>query len=141
MHQQVRTSIRDSGGDAARGTLDEESLVRILKLLKPKNLRSAGRVQGESGGQFVFSIDHADGDNAADREARDILRGDGYEADAFEVRSFVLKHQKGALLACIESLEEELGEPVIEVYVLAADGNAKVPVQLVTRSMLETPLP
>ena len=141
MHQQVRTSIRSSGGDAARGTPGEESIVKILKELKPKNLQSAGRVQGEGGGEFVFSIDHADGDNHADVEARDILRDAGYEADVYEVRSFDLKHKEGSLLACIESLEAELDEPVIEVYVLAAEGNAKVPVQLVTRKMLEKPLP
>ena len=140
MHQQVRTSIRISGGDAARGTLGDESLVKILKELKPRNLQSAGRVQGERGEEFIFSIDHADGDNHADIEARDLLRDAGYEADAFEVGSFILRHKEGALLQCIEELEKE-GAPVIEVYVLAAEGKGKVPVQLVTRKMLEKPLP
>jgi hypothetical protein len=138
MHQQVRCSIRKASTDAGFRALEEESLVDILTLLKGKNLRSAGRMRpgGEGGGEFVFSVHHDEGDDTADEEARDILRGADYEADVFKVRHFVLNHREGALLDCIERLEAEMQEPVIEVHVLAAERKGKVPVQLVTRSML-----
>ena len=48
----------------------------------------------------------------------------------------ILDHHGGALLRAIEELEADKGEPVIEVYVGAAERNGKIPVQLVTRSML-----
>jgi hypothetical protein len=138
MHQQVRCSIQRTRGDVARGTLDEESLVDILTLLKGKNLRSAGRIHpgGDRGGEFVFSVDHREGDDTADQEARDILIGEGFAAEVYPVEHFVLKHEEGALLECIKRVEAKMNEPVIEVYVLAAERNGKVPVQLVTRSML-----
>jgi hypothetical protein len=137
MHQQVRCSIRNAGGDAERGALDEGSLVDILTLLRGMNLRSAGRLHPDGGGgEFVFSIQHAEGDDHADEEARDILKGNDFEAEVYKVRSVILNHREGALLASIKRLEAELNEPVIEVYVLAAEPNGKIPVQLVTRSML-----
>ena len=64
MHQQVRCLIRSALGDSARATLDEESLVNILTLLQGTNLRSAGRVHGDGGGEFVFSVRHRPHDDA-----------------------------------------------------------------------------
>jgi len=140
MHQQVRCLIRKAAqDDAARAVLDEESLVEILTLLSGTQLRSAGRVHadGDGGGEFVFSVQHAKGDDAADQKARDLLRGEDYEAEVYKVKSFDLNHKEGALLESIRIVEAEMGEPVIEVYVAAAEPNRKIPVQLVTRSMLE----
>jgi hypothetical protein len=145
MHQQVRTSIKQassdgSGGALGAGSLAEGSLVEVLTLLQGKNLQSAGRANRGGGGEFVFSIQHDDGDDTADTDAREILKAEKYKADVYAVRPFLLDHREGALLECIQSLEAELGEPVIEVYVLAADPNGQVPVQLVTASMLKHPL-
>ena len=69
MQQQVRTSIKRRRSDGSREALDEESLVDILTLLSGKNLRSAGRMHIGADGEFVFSIQHAEGDDTADREA------------------------------------------------------------------------
>ena len=54
----------------------------------------------------------------------------------FKVRDFILDHRGGTLLERIEAVEAEMSEPVIEMYVGAAERNGKIPVQLVTRSML-----
>jgi hypothetical protein len=142
MHQQVRTSIKNSRSDVSGVMPDEGSLVDVLTLLQGKNLRSAGRLNRGGGGgeEFVFSIQHDDGDDTADTDAREILKAEKYKADVYKVRSFVLDHREGALLECIKGLEAELDEPVIEVYVLAAEPNGQVPVQLVTPSMLKHPL-
>lgn len=137
MHQQVRVLIRKAMTDGLGAKHDEESLVEILTLLKGKNLRSAGRIDPTGGGEFVFSVHHAKGDDTADEEARDILRDMDYQADVYQVRPFVLDDREGTLLECIERIEAELQEPVIEVHVLTAEKNRKVPVQLVTRSMLD----
>jgi hypothetical protein len=137
MHQQVRMSIRTTQSDAFRGMAEVESLVNILTLLSGKNLRSAARTRSDDRGEeFVFSVQHVDGDDTADEEACDILRGEGYEAEVFKVRDYIVSHREGSLLERIKELEAELNEPVIEVYVGAAERNNKIPVQLVTRSML-----
>jgi hypothetical protein len=135
MHQQVRCLIRSTSGDTARATLDEESLVEILTLLSGTQLRSAGRVHADGGGEFVFSVDHRPGDDGADNDARDILQD--YGAKVYKVEHVILDHREGALLRAITELEAARNEPVIEVYVAAAERNGKIPVQLVTRSMLE----
>ena len=57
MHQQVRCVIKQQS-DGTRGELEEASLVEILKLLSGTNLRSAGRVHADGGGEFVFSVQH-----------------------------------------------------------------------------------
>jgi hypothetical protein len=136
MHQQVRCLIRSSQDDSARGALDEESLVKILSLLKGMNLRSAGRVHGDGGGEFVFSVRHRPHDDTPDQQACDILTGNDYEARVLPVESFDLDDKEGALLAFIQSVEGKKGEPVIEVHIGSAERNGKVPVQLVTQSML-----
>ena len=79
---------------------------------------------------------HDDGDDTADEKARNILNGEGYEAEVFQVRYCVLEDREGALLECIESTAAEMKEPVIEVHVLTAEPDRRVPVQIVTRSML-----
>ena len=137
MHQQVRCSIRRADSDADFGRLDEESLADILTLLQATNLRSAGRLRPDDGGEkFVFSVDHRPGDDTADQKARDILIGAGFEANVFQVEHFDLAHHGGTLLEAINEIEAKWSEPVIEVHVGAAERNGKVPVQLVTRSML-----
>jgi hypothetical protein len=137
MHQQVRVLIRATESDGTRGELVEKSLVDILALLSGENLRSAGRTRLDGGDEeFVFSVQHSGGDNTADEKARDLLRNKNYDAQLIQVRSFVLNHREGSLLECIKDLEDELHEPVVEVYVGAAERNNKIPVQLVTRSML-----
>ena len=137
MHQQVRTLIRATQSDGTRGAVVEKSLVDILTLLSGTNLRSAGRTRLDEGDEeFVFSVDHAEGDDTADKKALDLLRDKNYEARLVRVRNFVLNHREGSLLECIKGLEAEMNEPVIEVYVGAAERNNKIPVQLVTRSML-----
>ena len=143
MHQQVRTSIKKALGEGSGEARGAQSLVDVLTLLQGMNLQSAGRLNPErgDGGEFVFSIQHEDGDDSADKNARDSLKAWKYKAEAYEVRHFLLEHREGALLECIRELEKELREPVIEVYVLAADPNGPVPVQLVTASMLKRPLP
>ena len=130
MHQQVRCLIRSALGDSARATLDEESLVNILTLLQGTNLRSAGRVHG------VFSVRHRPHDDAPDQDACKILTDDDYEARVLPVESFDLDDREGALLAFIQRVEAKMGEPVIEVHLGSAERNGKVPVQLVTQSML-----
>ena len=137
MHQQVRTSIRRTSSDDTSGRIEEESLVEILTLLTGTNLRSAGRVRLDSGDeQFVFSVQHVDDDDAPDQEACDILKGANYEAEVFKVQHYVLSHRPGALFNRIKRLEKSKKEPVVEVHVGAAEPDGKVPVQLVTRSML-----
>ena len=137
MHQQVRCLIRNAGGDAERGALVEGSLVDILTLLSGMNLRSAGRVHlGDGSGEFVFSVQHDKDDDLPDQEARDILKNANYEAEVYKVEHVILDHHEGALLREIKALEATRNEPVIEVSVAAAERNGKIPVQLVTRSML-----
>jgi len=136
MHQQVRCLITQQS-DGTRGKLEEASLVEILKLLSGTNLRSAGRVHSDGGEEFVFSVQHdKDDDDIPDQKARDILKKAHYEAELYAVEHVILDHHEGALLRAIEELEADRGEPVIEVYVAAAERNGKIPVQLVTRSML-----
>jgi hypothetical protein len=136
MHQQVRCSIRRADSDTALGPLDNESLVEILTLLSGTNLRSAGRVQadGDGGGEFVFSVQHDKDDDVPDQDARDILKD--YGAEVYAVEHVELAHHGGTLLEAINDIEAKWSEPVIEVYVGAAERNGKIPVQLVTRSML-----
>ena len=136
MHQQVRCSIRRA--DAAFGRLDEESLVEILTLLQAMSLRSAGRTRPDDGGdeKFVFSVDHRPGDDSDDQAACRILTDAGFEANVFQVEHRDLVHHGGTLLEAINEVEEKWGEPVIEVYIGAAERNGKIPVQLVTRSMV-----
>jgi hypothetical protein len=137
MHQQVRTSIRRTRSDDTSGRLEEGSLVEILDLLTGTNLRSAGRVRLESGDeQFVFSVQHVGNEDAPDQAACDVLTGANYEAAVFKVQHYVLPHRPGALFNRIKRLETTKSEPVIEVHVGAAEPDGKVPVQLVTRSML-----
>ena len=136
MHQQVRCSIRKASGITAHEMAGEESLVEILTLLRRTNLRSAGRVRGDRGEEFVFSVRHRPGDNQPDEAARDILTGKGYEAEVYEVKTVDLDDREGALLAFIKSVEADTDESVIEVHIGSAEPNRKVPVQLVTPSML-----
>ena len=136
MHQQVRCLIKQAPGDAARGALDEESLVKILALLQGTNLRSAGRVHGEGGGEFVFSVRHRPHDDKPDNDACKILTDENYEARVIPVESFDLEDKEGALLAFIETVEGKTGERVIEVHIGSAHQNRTVPVQLVTPKML-----
>jgi hypothetical protein len=137
MHQQVRVMIQKSQDDAARGVVAEESLVAILSLLSGTNLRSAGRTRSDGGDEeFVFSVDHPPHDDTLDQQACDLLVGEGYEANLFKVKDFELSHRHGTLLECIQKLEAQLHESVVEVYVGAAERNGKIPVQLVTPSML-----
>ena len=136
MHQQVRCSIRKASGVTAGELAEEESLIEILTLLRTTNLRSAGRVHGDGGGEFVFSVRHRPGDNSADVKARDDLRDADYQVEVYEVKSFDLDDKEGALLAFIQKVEADTGESVIEVHIGSAEPNRKVPVQLVTPSML-----
>ena len=140
MHQQVRTSIKKAQSDDSVERQGEDSLVDVLTLLKGTNLQSAGRLNRGGSGEFVFSVQHDEGDDTANTAARDLLRAEGYRAEAYKARSFDVEHREGALLKCIDDLEDELGERVIEVYVGAAEPNHPVPVQLVTPSMLRDPL-
>jgi hypothetical protein len=138
MHQQVRVSIRRTSTSGPSVALDEGSLVDILTLLQGKNLRSGARMNFESGGEFVFSVRHARNDDTADQEACDILNDDRFQARLVKVREFLLDDREGALLRCIRSFEVRAREPVIEVHVGAPEPNGKVPVQLVTRTMLNS---
>jgi hypothetical protein len=144
MHQQVRTSIRKSRIDGKGGRDNDDSLVEILTLLKGVNLRSACRVNLDNGGgeEFVFSVDHPDGDDKADLNARNILRAKHHKADAYRVEPVDVDHREGALLEQIQRLKDKLGESVVEVHVLAGEGKepGTVTVQLVTGPMLERPL-
>ena len=137
MHQQVRTSIRKARREGIGGKREDDSLIEILTLLKGTNLRSAGRAKlGGGDEQFVFSVVHADDDDAPDQAARQILEDAQYKAEIIQVGSFLLDHQEGALLTCITDFEKP-GDPVVEVHVGAAEPDGQVPVQLVTRSMLK----
>ncbi len=137
MHQQVRTSIRRTRRASTSGRIEEESLVEILNLLKGTNLQSAGRVKLDTGDeQFVFSVQHVAGDNSADQDACDLLNGADFEAAVYPIKAILLSHRPGELLNRIDRLERSKREPVIEVHVLAAEPDGRVPVQLVTRSML-----
>jgi hypothetical protein len=136
MHQQVRCLVRKARGDGSLGAFAEASLVEILTLLQGQNLASAGRVRVDGGDdEFVFSVQHV-GQDGTDQDACNILTDESYEARVVDVEHFVLNHKQGALLDRIKRLEARLKEPVIEVHILAAEGNGKVPVQFVTRSML-----
>jgi hypothetical protein len=137
MHQQVRTSIRKTRSDGARGGLDEGDLVEILRLLKVKNLRSAGRVRLDDSDEFVFSVRHRKGDDTQDQHACKILTDEGYDARVCEVRHLLLDDEEGALLAFVEQVENDEEEPAIEVHILTSEPNKMVPVQVVTRSMVE----
>ena len=136
MHQQVRTSITKSRSDGSRGELDEGDLVEILRLLKVKNLRSAGRVKLDDRDEFVFSVRHRKGDDTQDQSACDILKNEGYDARVCKVSHLLLDDEEGALLAFVEQVENDEKEPAIEVHILTSEPNKQVPVQVVTRSML-----
>ena len=136
MHQQVRMSIPKSLDDGSRARLDEKSLVEILTLLKAKNLRSASRIRADDRDEFVFSVHHRPGDDLPDQQACDILTDANYEAGVVQVRNFLVDDHEGSLLARVKEVEDEEGEPVIEVHILSSEPNRKVPVQLVTRRML-----
>ena len=71
MHQQVRCSIKSASNDAARGAVDDVSLVEILTLLKNTNLRSAGRIRFDDGRELKAII-HED----VARHAYVIVNGD-----------------------------------------------------------------
>jgi len=135
MHQQVRTSTtRNRGEDAAKprpGGLHE-----ILSLLQGVNLRSAGGTNLDNGGMFVFSVHHEEGDDTADQRACDVLEAKGYEAEVYPVSYCLVDDREGALLECIESRAAELKEPILELHVLTSEPDGRVPVQIVTRSML-----
>jgi hypothetical protein len=137
MHQQVRCFIKNATGVAPGGTLNDVSIVEILTLLKETNLRSAGRVRFDGGDdEFVFSVQHDKDDDIPDQEACNLLKGEHYDAEVYKVERVVLEHHGGTLLEHIQAFEEKGTGPVIEVYVGAAERNGKIPVQLVTRSML-----
>ena len=99
----------------------------ILTLLQGTNLRSAGRVHGDGGGEFVFSVRHRPHDDAPDQDACDILTDEDYEARVYQVESFDLDDQEGALLAFIQRVEAKMGEPVIEVHIGPRSGTARSP--------------
>jgi hypothetical protein len=144
MHQQVRTSIKKAArSDDSGEAVGAQSLVEVLTVLQGMNLQSAGRLNPTrgDGGELVFSIQHEDGDDSANKSARNALRDAKYKAEAYDVEYFLLEHREGALLECIRDFENKRGQPVIEVYVLApADPDGPVPVQLVTAPMLKKPL-
>ena len=77
MHQQVRTMTRKAPSDSAGAKPDEGSLIDILTLLKDTNLRSAGGKDLDRRGEFVFSVDHDDGDDTADQRACAVLKEQG----------------------------------------------------------------
>ena len=138
MHQQVRTMTRKARSESAGAKPDEGSLIDILTLLKETNLRSAGGKDLDRRGEFVFSVHHADGDDTADQRACDILKGKGYPAEVFQVEYCLVDDQEGALLACIESTWPMMKQPVVELHVgTAEESDGRVPVQIVTRSMIE----
>lgn len=135
MHQQVRTStIKTATNDDAAEK--EGSLVDILSILKGVNLRSAGGSNLDEGGEFVFSVHHDEGDDSADERAADLLRRKRYEPTVYKVEYCLVDDREGALLECLQSKETELGEPIVEVHVLTSEPDGRVPVQIVTRSML-----
>jgi hypothetical protein len=134
MHQQVRTRTTKSREDDAERP--DEGLLDILSLLKNVNLRSAGGTNLDDGGEFVFSVHHAEGDDTADQQAADILTVKGYAASVYRVEYCLVDDRKGALLDCIRSKAAELDEPIVEVHVLTSERDRRVPVQIVTRSML-----
>ena len=137
MHQQVRTSIRPRNSERQRAAIDEDSLLGILTLLRGTQLRSAGRVRLDDGSEeFVFSVDHVDGDDKPDNDACEILTGKGYEAEVFPAEYELLDHRPGALLRHIRTLEKSKEWLVTEVHVLAGEQDGKVPVQFVTRPVV-----
>ena len=136
MHQQVRLSTLKARRATAGVTADEGSVVGILTLLKKMNLRSAGRTYLAEGGEFVFSVRHEGNDGRADQRACNLLKRNKYEAKVYEVESRLLEDREGALVEYINEIETAMDEPVIEVHVLTPEPDGQVPVQLVTRSML-----
>ena len=137
MHQQVRTFTIKSRTDEG-AVPEEEGLLDILSILEDLNLRSAGGTNLDEGGEFVFSVRHEEGDDTADIDARDRLRAEGYDsAEVYTVDYCLVDDTKGALLKCIKSKAAELKEPIVEVHVLTSEqDDGRVPVQIVTRSML-----
>lgn len=138
MHQQVRTMTRKAPSDSAGAKPDEGSLIDILTLLKDTNLRSAGGKDLDRRGEFVFSVHHDDGDDTADQRACAVLKSKGYPAEVFQVKYCLVNDSEGALLECIEKTLADTKEPVVELHVgTAEESDGRVPVQIVTRSMIE----
>jgi hypothetical protein len=138
MHQQVRTMTRKAPSDSAGAKPDEGSLIDILTILRTTNLRSVGGKDLDRRGEFVFSVHHEEGDDSADLAARDVLRDKGYRAELFKVECCLLEDEEGALLKCIENTKAETKEPVVELHVGTAEkSDGRIPVQIVTRSMIE----
>lgn len=136
MHQQVRTQTikPGSGSNGPGAAADRGGLVDILRTLLDGgvNLRTAGGRDLDRGGEFVFSVHHEEGDDAADYAAAKLLQSAGYAAEVFPAKECIVSDEPGSLLRCLEETERDRG-PVYEIYVGTHDDEGRTPIQIVTR--------
>ena len=137
MHQQVRTSSTKTGsGSNGPGAMnDPGGIVDILQTLLDAgvNLRTAGGRDLDTGGTFVFSVHHEEGNDEPDHEAAALLRDHGYkDAEVVTVRECVVSDEPGSLMRCIQDAEAE--SPVYEIFVGTPHEDGHSPIQIVTRA-------
>jgi len=142
MHVQLRSATIKSGFSdreppviATSAEYPTGSLRDLLSVLADAgfNLRAASGQHIELGGDVSMWVDKRPGDadhEAATMAARDLLRGEGYEANTYEVSGEYLKDEEGALLRFIERLADD-GLLVHEISVGTPDSNG-IPVQVFT---------
>ena len=154
MHIQARTrvkaaafSIQDDGEEGqattASATYAPGALSELLGHLEGAgfNLRAASGHDIELGGEFTFWCDERrdeagkkidkDHDEATNRAA-DLLRGEDYEVDVFEVHRRKLNDSGGTLKAFVDSVTGA-GYLVREISVGTVDPvDKKIPVQIFT---------
>jgi hypothetical protein len=147
MHLQVKASVPKSGmsitgdeGDdsAISANYGAGALVEMLTVLKNAgfNLRAAGGSQIEFGGEFSFWVDgRSDSENhdEAAHAARDLLDGEGWPAQVFEVRAKHLSDESGTLLDFVREITNE-GLMIQDIQVGTKDHKG-IPVQIFTVSV------
>lgn len=144
MHLQVKAKAPTSGmsvhgddGDdiAVSATYEPGVLVGLLTVLKDAgfNLRAASGNQVELGGEFSFWVDgRSDGEDheAATYAAAELLRGNDYVADVFEVHSKHLSDSKGTLLDFVKEVTK--GKLLVQDINVGTPDHDGIPVQIFT---------
>lgn len=146
MHQQIRTGLGKAsstkGGPGAMELVPIEvdplevrrgALVELLDLLSPQfNLTMAAGDAIESGGEFVFAVEHDDGDDGPTTQAAALLVQEGYRnVRIIEVHVCEVNHEPGALATCLRELTDA-GRRIDEIYVGVRRDDGVVPVQVTT---------
>ena len=120
MHLQIRTvPARSPANLAAFLTVLAEHEI---------NLQSAGGSGIETGGEFIFSVEHGEEDRAIG-----VLQDAGYQPRLVEVQTCSLTDEPGQLLACISAVSDEnvaTGRSIRDITVGVPDADGRIQVQV-----------